>query len=186
MNKCEQRKLIKSRLKQLNHGERLNYSLIIVDKLRRLIHYYKPNNIMSYQPIQEEVDLTALNKEFDCFYPVIVGENMISGKSKDYVVNKYGIKEPLIVTDQQTQTMDLIIVPLIGFDENNNRLGRGKGYYDRFLKGYVGLKIGVGYECQKLNNIIVEKSDVKMDIIITEREIYGRNIDEIKKYLGRK
>ncbi len=186
MNKCEQRKIIKSRLKQLNKEERINCSLIIVGKLHKFVRYYKFENIMSYQPIQEEVDLTEFNKQIDCFFPVIVGENMFCGKSKDYIINKYGIKEPLVTNVQNAQAMDLIIVPLIGFDENSNRLGRGKGYYDRFLKEYAGLKIGIGYECQKLNNIVVEKNDVKMDIIITEREIYGRNVDEIKEYIERK
>jgi len=62
-------------------------------------------------------------------------------------------------------------MPLLGFDRNNSRLGRGGGYYDKFLARKNYSLIAIAYSVQELENIITEKHDVKLDIIITEKEV---------------
>ncbi|MDR2091262.1 MAG: 5-formyltetrahydrofolate cyclo-ligase [Clostridiales bacterium] len=64
--------------------------------------------------------------------------------------------------------LDVIIVPLVAFDKDKNRLGRGKGYYDRFLSKTSAVKIGTAYKAAEVEKIDVDIYDVKMDIIITE------------------
>ena len=63
--------------------------------------------------------------------------------------------------------IDLIIVPGVGFDQNNNRLGYGKGFYDHFLKNKNIFKIGICFKEQLLDEIPVNEYDIKMDLIIT-------------------
>ena len=67
--------------------------------------------------------------------------------------------------------IDVMIVPMVAYDKNRHRLGHGKGYYDRYLADYQGLKIGLAYKYQEVENIPWEKHDIKMDIIINEEGI---------------
>ena len=62
---------------------------------------------------------------------------------------------------------DLILVPGIGFDAIGNRLGRGKGYYDRLLSITQGYKCGIGFEEQLVEEIPAAEHDIKMDCVIT-------------------
>lgn len=62
----------------------------------------------------------------------------------------------------------LVLVPGIAFDRAGNRVGFGKGYYDRFLKDYRGMKVGVAYEFQIVEHVAHEKWDVPMDWILTD------------------
>ena len=91
-----------------------------------------------------------------------------------YVYNSLQIKEP--DPDHSTllekEKIDVIIVPLLAFDEKRKRLGYGGGYYDRYLKDFKGLKIGVGFEAQKNTDLPEEEHDIPLDIIITEKSAY--------------
>ena len=69
-----------------------------------------------------------------------------------------------------------LLVPLLAFDDKNNRLGYGKGYYDKYLGKYLKsnkniLTIGVAFSFQKYNKIPTTRSDVKLDYILTEKGI---------------
>ena len=87
--------------------------------------------------------------------------------------NQYGIIEPIKLI--QT-TPDIIFVPMVGFDKNLNRLGYGKGYYDRTISKLRKLKkifvIGLAYDNQMVQKIPAENHDEKMDIILTDKKIY--------------
>ena len=76
----------------------------------------------------------------------------------------YNIKEP--VGDIHEEIIDLAIIPGIAFDKNNNRLGRGKGYYDKLLNKLNVYKIGIGYKCQIVDDIQTDKWDIKMEEVI--------------------
>lgn len=65
--------------------------------------------------------------------------------------------------------IELIIVPAVAFDRHGNRVGRGKGYYDRLLSDSKATKIGVGYDFQLIEEgIDTDPHDVQMDMVITE------------------
>ena len=93
-------------------------------------------------------------------------------------VNKFGILEP---KDTKKEIIpDLIMVPLVAFDERLNRIGYGKGYYDRSLQKISKIKkktifLGIAYSFQKCRKIPVNKHDFKLDYIFTEREIISSN-----------
>lgn len=85
----------------------------------------------------------------------------------------YGIYEPCIIISVPANEIDTVLIPGIGFDRLGNRLGFGEGYYDRFLDGFCGTKIGVCYDFQVSEYIPSDEHDIKMDYIITEKRIYN-------------
>ena len=91
--------------------------------------------------------------------------------------NKFGIDEPIIKNQKpiSPDQLDLILMPLVAFDQNGNRLGRGAGFYDRalqFAKNKLHdqrpILIGLAYEFQKVDHLIPESWDIKMDLVVTE------------------
>ena len=86
-------------------------------------------------------------------------------------INKYGIPEP---TSNKIKFPDVLLVPLLAFDKNLNRVGYGGGYYDRYIskikKKKFLLTIGLAYSFQKVNKISAKKYDIKLDYIITEKK----------------
>ncbi|MCG8671745.1 MAG: 5-formyltetrahydrofolate cyclo-ligase [Pseudomonadales bacterium] len=95
--------------------------------------------------------------------------------------NRFGIPEPISHRDTRCPTwlLDLILTPLVGFDENGNRMGMGGGFYDRtfaFLRENSKPRrpalIGLAHECQKVDQLSVESWDIPMDGIITGQRSY--------------
>ena len=89
-------------------------------------------------------------------------------------VNSFGILEPK--KSNKNVVPDLVMVPLVAFDKNLDRIGYGKGFYDRFLKKISKKKnkiisIGIAYSFQKTSKIPTNKFDFKLDYIFTERGI---------------
>ncbi len=89
--------------------------------------------------------------------------------------NRYGIPEPQSGASANPQFLDLVLVPLVGFDDAGNRLGMGAGYYDRtfaFRRGrrhwFGPLLIGVAYECQRIDLLPAMPWDVPLDGVVTE------------------
>ena len=78
---------------------------------------------------------------------------------------QFNILEP-IGRKASKDEIDLIIVPLLFFDKYNNRMGYGRGYYDRYLKDYKGITVGVGYYFQEVEEIDTKPTDVKLNYII--------------------
>ncbi len=188
MEKLIQRKTIKNRLANLSQTDRETYSKIICDKLIDLVEKTKVNIIMSYRPIQKEVDVEKFNqyieqKDVQICYPRIAGDDLVAISSKEFDLDQYGIRQPINGITIDKKDIELVIIPLIGFDENLNRLGRGKGYYDRFLENTKALKVAVAYEIQKEEMIITNEQDIKMDVILTQEKDYGKDIREIKKLI---
>ena len=92
--------------------------------------------------------------------------------------NRHGILEPTGYDHISAQALDLILLPLVGFDAHGHRLGSGAGYYDRALsfrrrrRGWRGPKlIGIAYECQRVAALAARPTDIPLDAVITERGI---------------
>ena len=86
-------------------------------------------------------------------------------------INKYGIPEPF--TNKKIFP-DILLVPLVAYDKNFNRVGYGGGYYDRYIKKLRKIKkvltIGLAFSYQMVKKIPIEKNDIKIDFIITEKD----------------
>jgi 5-formyltetrahydrofolate cyclo-ligase len=87
-------------------------------------------------------------------------------------INKFGIPEPI---SSKIIVPDILLVPLVSFDNELNRLGYGGGYYDRYIekieKVKKVIKIGLAFSYQKIKKIPTNKFDKKLDFIITEKDI---------------
>ena len=101
--------------------------------------------------------------------------NFYQWKKNDVLtVNKFGILEPI---KAEAKIPDIIIIPLLAFDKDKYRLGYGKGYYDRYLNKHIKqykkntMTVGVAFSFQKHNKLPINKNDVKMDFILTEKGI---------------
>ena len=95
-------------------------------------------------------------------------------KNEVLQVNKFGILEPI---KSKLSIPNIMLVPLLAFDKNKNRLGYGKGFYDRYLNKYLNnvkniLTVGVAFSFQKYHNLPANNKDVKLDYILTEKGIY--------------
>ena len=72
------------------------------------------------------------------------------------------------------QAIDLVIVPGVAFDRMGNRLGFGRGYYDRFLKKVGAIKVGLAFEFQILDSVPMGETDVPVDLVVTEEKVHRR------------
>ena len=101
--------------------------------------------------------------------------NFYQWKKNDILtVNKFGMLEPVKV---KAKIPNVIIVPLLAFDKEKFRLGYGKGYYDRYLNKYIKqykdiMTVGVAFSFQKHNKLPINKNDIKLDFILTDKGIY--------------
>ena len=95
-------------------------------------------------------------------------------KNEVLIVSKFGILEPI---KAKAKIPDVIILPLLAFDKEKFRLGYGKGYYDRYLNKYIKkykniITVGVAFSFQKHNKLPINKNDIKLNFILTEKGIY--------------
>ena len=98
--------------------------------------------------------------------------------------NRYGIPEPSLRNGRirPPWALDLLFLPLVGFDADCNRLGMGGGYYDQTL-AYLStrthwrrpLLVGLAHECQRVERLEVRPWDIRLDMVVTEKRIYARH-----------
>lgn len=176
---------MKKTLRQIKLLERLAHHPVEKTKKDRLIlkgicnlpEFKKAKNILFYTPIKGEVDISKILKKSKTKRFVL---SRINGNKLDlhYIKdlsqtkeNKFKILEPQKnLPKAKPQDIDLAIIPGVVFSDNGHRIGYGKGFYDRFLKKTLAVKIGVAYRFQIVKNIPGEKHDVPMEIIITENK----------------
>ncbi len=173
-DKKELRRKYKKLRNALSKEERSECSRIICEKLTSLI---EGKRFLSYAPISSEVDVSSVNQRYHAAYPHLLKDHKMEAllpQEDTFVINDFGIAEPDPGQSKVIDPKDLevIIVPLLAFDEKKQRLGYGGGYYDRYLKNTDAIKIGVAYEIQKTEEHFKEEHDVPMDMIITEKSIY--------------
>ena len=165
--------------------KKFNFNLIF--KLIRKHLHKKKIIIAGYYPSNYEVDILnfleeASKKKFKIVLPVIKSSNKMSFKlwifKEPLYVNKFGILEPNNLGKKIIP--DLIMVPLVAFDKKLNRIGYGKGYYDRSLQKISKIKkktitLGIAYSFQKCANIPTNKYDFKLNYVFTEQGIISSN-----------
>ena len=179
MNKSQiRKKILNIRKNNFNKNLKINIS--------NFISFLKSNtdsanNLGGYYPSNYEIDdleiLDLLEKKnFKISLPVIKKNNQMDffkwSNNDPLIINKFGIPEPI---SSKIFYPDILLVPLVGFDHDLNRLGYGGGFYDRYIEKIEKIKkvikIGLAFSCQKLKNIPINQYDKKLDFIITEKEI---------------
>lgn len=110
--------------------------------------------------------------------PYIHNEEMrftLVDESTEMTTNRFGIAEPVEPKTIETQDLDVVLMPLVGFDESGNRLGMGGGFYDRalaFKKEQTESKptlIGLAHECQKVEKLEADEWDIPLNGILTDQ-----------------
>lgn len=90
-----------------------------------------------------------------------------------FVRGPLGTQEPSVDSPAvEIAELDGLLIPGLGYDHRGQRLGRGRGFYDRSLKEARGLRVGVAFEFQRLEKIPAEAWDQAMDAVVTERSVY--------------
>lgn len=150
------------------------YCQSICQRIRETEEFQKAENVMIYLPLGGEVDVRDLYTEEKNFYiPVTKGVVITPARytpKMEFVKGEYGIVEPKNPCFADKSQLDLAVIPLVGADRNRNRMGFGKGCYDRFLENADLAKIGVAFGFQIAEKIEKKPTDIPMDYIITESE----------------
>ncbi len=182
--KAEERKQALAARRALTPEQRDINSLKIATYLMTLPEVAEANIILSYKASDDEVDLSGFHtwarmNGKKLAFPVcnIEGrmEAFIPDSSADFEEGQYGIMAPIVERSRliPPEEIDLVVAPLVAFDEKLNRCGHGKGYYDRYLHACTSsYKVGVAFEVQKLPSVTMEEFDIPLNMIISESNIY--------------
>ena len=152
-------------------------------------HWLKPGlRLALYVAVPEEIDTSplialAMHRGAEIFLPRIESHRArrmtFSPPGPHRRYNRYGIAEPDTTARRAASSLQIIFIPLVGFDARGNRLGMGAGYYDRALafrrhrQHWLGPRlIGIGHSCQQVEAIDPTPSDIPLDAVVTERGIH--------------
>ena len=149
-------------------------SKILAYYLKSFVPFNESDQVLLYLALKDEVDLSFLLNEENCLVPYLDGDMYFTKYSSLLVKGMYNIDEPLIKVNEKIRDNAIAFIPGLAFDKNFNRLGRGKGYYDKFLKDKNIIKVGVIHSSLLFDEIPHEDHDVKMDYILTEKGIIKR------------
>ena len=177
MNKSIIRKKI-LKIRKINSYKNLKINLNYIFKLLKK-QKINIKLIGGYYPYNHEIDTIEIlkkfeEKKFSISLPKIKKNNKMNFYHWSFrdplIVNKYGIPEP---TKKNIVYPNILLVPLVAFDKNLNRIGYGGGFYDRYIKKISKIKkiftIGLAYSFQQVKKIPINKYDIKLDYIITEK-----------------
>lgn len=169
LTKDEQRKEIRRKLSNMPVELRKQKSDLICNDVIESGLLNDRQNIMLYNALPNEVNtdklVTYLIKNGKKVYLPRMTELSLEPVeySNQFNIAAYGIKEP--VGAKSEVDLDCIIVPVLGVDKRKRRLGKGKGYYDRFLEDKNCLLIALAFEEQSVEYIVTEEHDITMDVI---------------------
>lgn len=144
-------------------------SIAVVRKLKRCKELIAADTLLLYYPLKDEIDIKPLySLDKKIFLPVIENNEMLFRRyDGDLKKGKFGIMEP--TGEYYTiGSNDLMIVPAVAYDRDGYRLGRGKGFYDRFLADKKIKTIGVVSKLRIVSDVFREANDIKVDFIITD------------------
>lgn len=173
MDKKELRAHIKALKKQHTKEQLAGQSATIMAKLERHPDFIKAHKVMLYSALPDEVQTQGFLEKWhldkQIILPTVVGDDIIPveyARDTDFAVGDFNILEPQ--NEPYKGDFDLIVVPGVAFDRKGNRLGRGRGYYDRFLSQHLDVRrIGICFDFQLVDEVPAEPFDIKMDEIIS-------------------
>ena len=171
----------KLRLALANVKDRNEQSEEIATYVKREIA--QSGSICIYNALPSEVDTKALIEYYcgkcDVYLPIVDGEDMLLvkvDKDSEFVEGAFGISEP---KGQRFLPKDVnpevTITPLLGVDKKLNRLGKGKGYYDRYFASVNTFKVGLAFNEQVVDEVDIDEWDISLDVLITPKGIIKRS-----------
>lgn len=171
------------RLKNMNPTLKANWSQIINQKFITWLNT-KPSlkRIGIYVSLKSEVNTNLLCEyllahDFEVYVPVIT--NLVNNEMQFSKINNLdyaycitkGIKQPINHHWINPNDLQVIVIPTTAFSPHKDRIGKGKGYYDKYFKKTTAIKVGFAFAITKCFNFLVDVNDVPLDLIMTESEI---------------
>jgi len=184
MSKSALRKQIQERVASMNPDKKKSASQAICAQLSTIASIVHADSIFTYLPLQDEVDLRQIielwiDESRTVCVPLIHWEEktmrggLLTSLDDDALLEtRHGIKEPRARHPLQADCIDVILVPGVGFDQGGGRLGRGGGFYDRFLAhARPPIVIGVCFDEQLVDAVPRESHDQRMTIVVTPTNV---------------
>ena len=177
MNKSQ----IREKILQIRKQKKIKKFTLNFDFIFNIVKKKKVSGrvIGGYYPYNCEIDILQILEKFEKKKFIIALPKIKKNSQMDFfqwstndplAINKFGIPEPI---SKIVKYPDILLVPLVAFDKNLNRIGYGGGFYDRYIKKIRKQKkvlaIGFAYSFQKVKNIQTNNYDVKLDFIITNK-----------------
>ena len=183
--KLEIRKQMRERMRAIGPAEMRAASSAACRRVASLDAFEKANTVMLYMPLPDEIDLTSLalrayqlgktvcvpsvDWKREDMYPVEV----TSFDDESMEVDERGLRRPRHGRPIPESVVDLVVVPGLAFDTNGHRLGRGGGFYDRFLcrlRRQTTL-VGIAFDQQIIDEVPKHNHDVRMHFVVTDRRV---------------
>ncbi|MDR1337351.1 MAG: 5-formyltetrahydrofolate cyclo-ligase [Tannerella sp.] len=167
--------------KQYTDEVQYRLSAQIWRRVEQLPQFRQARRIACYHALPDEVQTAAFlekwRRDKQILLPAVQGEAMIFLPYQGEEALREGafhIMEPAGPAEKAFAAPELIIMPGVAFDRQLNRLGRGKGYYDRFLSRHPAPALGICFQFQLFDRIPADSHDRKMTWVVTEEELIGR------------
>ncbi|MDE5808461.1 MAG: 5-formyltetrahydrofolate cyclo-ligase [Muribaculaceae bacterium] len=177
MEKRDIRRKIKAMRSMLLEAERISAADEVFEQLEKTAAFLLADRILMYHSLPDELSthrfLDKWHDRKNFYLPRVNGVNLeiLPYDESRLELGAFHIEEPTGENTVSPDEIELVIVPAVAYDRSGNRLGRGKGFYDRLLSTTKATKVGVGYEFQIVDEIPVEPHDVKMDMVITQKTV---------------
>lgn len=180
--KDELRRSLRQRRASVSPAQRAEAAAAATALLHTLPRWADCRRLGLYQPGSEEFDCTPISvlareRGMALYLPVMEAQSRLSfahwAEGAKLTVNRQGIAEPTAAAERiPVSALDLILVPLVGWDRRGGRLGMGGGYYDRALAVEVRpLLVGLAYAAQEIAEVPMASWDIPLDYVLTEREL---------------
>lgn len=178
----DEKKALRIEIRQLKRAcpleERRRKSLSVWEAVERDEVFQKAETVLAYWSMDDEVYTHDFVNKWagskTLLLPCVKGDELelryFDGEERLQPGEGYAIPEPVGELFTDWGKIDLILVPGVAFDKSGNRLGRGKGYYDKVLKQTGAYKLGVCFDFQLVERVPVEPHDVKMDRVVASGE----------------
>ena len=173
MEKNEIRRKIKAMKSMLLETEKLESAERVFERLEQTAAFIMANKILMYHSLPDELSTHRFLRKWadrkQLYLPRVNGVNLdiLPYDESRLELGSFHIEEPTGQNTVNADEIEVIVVPAVAYDRKGNRLGRGKGFYDRLLASTRATKIGVAYEFQIVDEVPTEPHDVAMDIVIS-------------------
>lgn len=177
MNKEDIRIKIKARKSLLSQQEKEAAARAAFALLENHASFLMAEKILMYHSLADELSthdfISKWTGRKSFFLPRVNGVNLeiLPYDRSRLALGAFHIEEPTGDDVHDISEIELIVVPAVAYDRRGNRVGRGKGYYDRMLGDTKAIKIGIAYDFQVFDEIDADPHDVPVDIIITDKGI---------------
>ena len=184
MTKAILRKTIKEKISAMSPTLKKQSSIAVCDRLMSLASVMHADSIFAYLPLLDEVDLRPaislwIHESRTVSIPIVSWDEremrcglITSLDDNDLIETRHGIMEPRTQHTLSNDCIDAILVPGVGFDAQGGRLGRGGGFYDRFLASTrPPIVIGICFDEQILDSVPREAHDQPMTVIVTPTNV---------------